>query len=594
MRNNLPANKPVDETISYSNRQLFKDLAAFIHPYRWRFLSASSLRLTSDLAALYPSYAFALIITFLSKYRPGESLGYLWMIIGSWAVINSIKHIARALSKNYDYQVAEKISLDAQSRTLKHLFSLDILWHEKENAGNKLKRVQKGGEGLEKIVRIWINNAIEIAVNFIGMIFILWRIDSRIGFIMLVFLVTYFIFSFFFLRKAKDTAILVSAKEEDMLGLIFQAINNIRSVKVSGLSANMLKIIAAKVEDIFSTIKKRILYFQVRGGVLDIWSLLFRLATMVVIVFGIVQGHYEVGVLILFNGYFNSLIASVAELSDISQEIIVQKISIARMMAILGEPVIIDDDRGKKDFPDGWKKISVRDLSFSYGSHKVLDRISFDINRGERIGIVGLSGVGKSTLFKLLLKEIENYDGEIKVDNVSLKDIRKDSYYAKAGVVLQETEVFNFSLADNITIAGSPKHKAQSLNEAIATAHVNKFLYKLPEGIDTLIGEKGVKLSGGEKQRLGIARAIYKKPDLLFLDEATSHLDLESEEKIRDSLEKFFQQVTAVVIAHRLTTIKNMDRIIMMEKGKIIESGYFNELMEKKGKFYQLWERQKL
>ena len=213
----------------------------------------------------------------------------------------------------------------------------------------------------------------------------------------------------------------------------------------------------------------------------------------------------------------------------------------------------------------------------------MLKNISFEIKRGERIGIVGLSGAGKSTLIKLLLKEHESYTGDILFDDVSIREMRKSSYLKRVAVVLQDTEVFNFSLKENITIASQEtENEFERLQDALHTAHITDFIKRLPDGINTLIGEKGVKLSGGERQRLGIARAIYKKPEILFLDEATSHLDLESEEKIQDSLHKFFKQVTAVVIAHRLSTIREMDRVLVIEHGRIIDSGTFDELKKRR------------
>lgn len=515
-------------------------------------------------------------------------------IIGFWASINTIRHISRYLGKYYGYQVSEHTSLDAQKRTIQHFFALDIAWHEKENSGNKLKRIQKGGDALDRVIKMWINNFIEIVVNFFGIIFILGRIDRQVGLIMLVFLITYFTMSFGFLKKAKEASQQVDDKDEEIMGLVFQAINNIRSVKVSGMAGSIMKLLNEKIISIFALIRKRIFLFQYRGWLLDMWSITFRLGIIVVIGYGVAHGQYAVGFLILFNGYFSSIAASVAELSEITQDFIVRKYSFARMMASLNEPITIDDEIGKVNFPKNWQKISIKNLHFSYGDHKVLDNVSFEIKRGERLGIVGMSGVGKSTLFKLLLKEIENYQGEILIDNIPLKQIKKSSYYNHTGVVLQETDVFSFSLRDNIIIASPKRPNEKDLTEALDIAHVSNFLHKLPQGVDTVIGEKGVRLSGGEKQRLGIARAIYKKPQLLFMDEATSHLDLESEEKIRDSLHYFFQKVTAVVIAHRLTTIRNMDKIFLMEKGRVVESGNFDELYKAKGKFFDLWERQKL
>jgi ATP-binding cassette subfamily B protein len=206
-----------------------------------------------------------------------------------------------------------------------------------------------------------------------------------------------------------------------------------------------------------------------------------------------------------------------------------------------------------------------------------------------------LSGAGKSTLFKLILKEHELNSGELLFENVSIKDISKKDYFNYVAVVLQDTELFNSTLKENIIITNSEEENNSSLlDKAVEIAHVKDFMDKLPFGMDTVIGEKGVKLSGGEKQRVGIARAVFKNPQLFLLDEATSHLDIESEQKIQDSLHKFFKDVTAIVIAHRLTTIKEMDRIIVMEDGKIVEIGNFEELYSKRGRFYELWERQKI
>ena len=211
------------------------------------------------------------------------------------------------------------------------------------------------------------------------------------------------------------------------------------------------------------------------------------------------------------------------------------------MKKILNEPIKIDDENGKVSFSPDWKEISVKNVSFAYGENQVLNDISFNVRRGEKVGVVGVSGAGKSTLFKLLLKEREEFAGDILFDNTSIKQIKKNDYFKQVSVVLQDTEVFNFSLRDNITITNDiRKTDEKLLEQALATAHITELVDKLPKGLDTLIGEKGVKLSGGERQRLGIARAIFKQPEILLLDEATSHLDLESEEKIRDSLQKSY------------------------------------------------------
>lgn len=583
------------EIVSYSSRQLFQDFFAYIKPFQGSFWVASLFRLLTDILWLYPYYAMAQIVDFFTLYTPGESLTPFWHTFTLLVIAAVIYHIFHYLAKYMGFYASERITLRAQVLALRHIFSLDLSWHEKENAGNKLKRIEKGAESLRKLIRVWFGNVIEIGVNFVGMTWVLFSGDRTVGLCVLVFLLTYNIISTFLLKKAKVISQKVDKKEEELQGLAFESLNNIRTVKVLGMTPSLFRIVEENVKEYIRLVCKRIGLFQTRGAIIGMWAQSWFLFIVVVIIFGVVRGQYQIGFLVLFLGYFRRMIESLNELAEVSQDFVVAKYGIGRMQAIVTEKIHIDNDKGKVNFPADWKTISLQDVSFSYDTKPVLDHVSVEIHRGEKIGIVGLSGAGKSTLFKLLLKEIETYTGDILIDGIPLKKIKRSDYFRYAAVVLQETEVFNFTLEQNIIMANEQKEEAKNLlQRAIDTAHVSDFIDKLPDGVKTVIGEKGVKLSGGEKQRLGIARAVFKEPQLLFLDEATSHLDLESEEKIQDSLQYFFQNVTAIVIAHRLTTIRQMDKIIVLEQGKILESGSFDELYKKKGRFFELWEKQRL
>jgi ABC-type multidrug transport system fused ATPase/permease subunit len=472
---------------------------------------------------------------------------------------------------------------------------LDMEWHEHESSGSKFKRIERGAQGLQKILRIWVNNAIEIVINLFGIIFIMSRMDLNVGIAVVIFLITYYFLAHYYRKRAVILTNVVNEKDEHRNGIIFESINNIRSVKVMSMAEKIIRILWANAEDMLLSIKERIYWFQFGNSVRNFYGQIFRLAAICFIIYGIIEGKYEVGFLILFTGYFGSVWQSMSELTDVSEDFAIAKNAIYRMNEILKVPITIDSEKDKILFPQDWQKISLNNVSFSYQNKKVLDGVSLEIKRGERVGIVGISGAGKSTLFKLLLKERESYEGEICFDEVSLKDISKKDYFNYLAVVLQETELFNASLRENIIITNQKEEKnAELLVNVIDMAHVKDFMEKLPKGVDSIIGEKGVKLSGGEKQRVGIARAMFKNPQIFLLDEATSHLDIESEETIKDSLHKFFKNVTAVVIAHRLTTIKEMDKIIVIENGKIVEEGSFDELQNKKGRFFKLWEKQKL
>lgn len=584
-----------DSLVKYSTHDLFRDLFPYLKPYQWKIILSSFLRIAGDILSLYPAYALAKVVTYLANYHSGLSFQPLFTIFSLAVLSIVVQHIFHYICKMLMYPSSEHIGLDLQLESMRRLFLLDIGWHEKENTGNKLKKINRGAESVNRILRMWIDIVLKIVVNVIGTVIIIARFDTKIVILTTIFVVSYYALSRAFRKRGSQAAILANRKEENLEGLLFESLNNIRTIKVLGMAKILTSRLITESDALFEKVRERIAWFQAGGYLRGAYAQLFQIGIFAIIVYGILQGQYEVGLLVLFSGYFGKLLESTTELSNVAQEYIVAKLSVARMFEILKEPVHIDLEEGKVAFPEDWKVISLKDISFSYGDNEVLSNVSFDIHRGEKVGIVGLSGAGKSTLFKLLLKEYESYSGEILISTTPLTAISRKEYFNHTAVVLQDTEVFNFSLKENVTLANSSEaNNNELLDRALQVAHVQDFAGRLPQGLDTLIGEKGIRLSGGERQRLGIARAVFKNPQLLLLDEATSHLDIESEEKISSTLHEFFNSVTAVVIAHRLTTIREMDRIIVIEGGRILEQGSFIELYKSKGRFYDLWEMQSL
>lgn len=588
---------PGDDTISepYPLRTLVSDVWRYIAPYRAKFIVGSILRLLGDIATLYPPLALATIINTLAGYSAETSLTPVWVAVWGTALATIVRYLTMYAAKRMVFEVSEKTLLDAERAGIAHMIQLSASWHEKENTGNKHKRIVRGAEGIDRILRIWVSNLIEITVNFVGVVIIIATFDPFIAGVTLLFLVTFYVLSHWFISRAVKASTAVYAYEEDVHGLLFESLNNIRSVRVLHMGKALVDMLEKVIATLYQKILTRIFWYQTGNTVRHFWGHSFRLAVIVYIILGIVEGHYEVGFLVLFTTYFSSIWQSVSELSDVIQDLVVAKNSIARMMHTMHEPVQHKPDDVLRPFPHDWKELTFADVSFAYHDTTVLDHVSFTVRRGERVGLVGLSGAGKSTLFKLLLREHDPSSGAVYIDGVPLSEYRLGDYYDRVTAVLQDTEVFNFSLRENITLAsGSHAHDDTSVQRAVDVAHVTDFLHKLPEGIETRIGEKGVKLSGGERQRVGIARAIFKQPDLLLLDEATSHLDAESERSIQESLHELFRSVTAVVIAHRLSTVKEMDRILVLERGAIIEEGTFDSLYAQGGRFHTLWELQRL
>jgi ABC-type multidrug transport system fused ATPase/permease subunit len=254
-----------------------------------------------------------------------------------------------------------------------------------------------------------------------------------------------------------------------------------------------------------------------------------------------------------------------------------------------------NEKKNKKIFPKSWNEISIKNASFDYKNNENektgIKEINMIIKKGEKIGLVGKSGSGKSTLVKVLIGLYSLNRGNIKIDDMDFSDIKEESILKHMSLVLQETEMFNLSLKENVTLM--KKDKLGKFNNAVQIAELRDVIENLPEKENTLIGEKGYHLSGGERQRVGIARTIFKNPQIIILDEATSSLDSKTEQKIQESLEKEAKNKTLIMIAHRVSTLKNVDRIYVMEGGRIIEEGKYNELIaDSRSKFYEIYELQ--
>lgn len=238
--------------------------------------------------------------------------------------------------------------------------------------------------------------------------------------------------------------------------------------------------------------------------------------------------------------------------------------------------------------------VSFENMSFTHHddqNNELFDRLNLEIKAGQRVGVVGHSGAGKSTLVNLLLRFVDVDSGAIRIDGQDIREVTQESLHSQLAYVPQESVLFHRTLGENISY-GKPSATDLEVREAARRANALEFIEKLPNGFDTLVGERGVKLSGGQRQRIAIARAILKDAPILILDEATSALDSESEKLIQEALEKLMKGRTSIVIAHRLSTIAKLDRIVVLEKGKIVEDGSHKELLEKNGVYAGLWKHQ--
>lgn len=311
---------------------------------------------------------------------------------------------------------------------------------------------------------------------------------------------------------------------------------------------------------------------------------------MLMIYFGasfVLNREITMGEFVQFTSYSSMFYGPVYWLIQLPRMLTQAMVSAGKIFEILDEPIDLDDRENAVDL-DIKGDIAFENVSFGYTAYNpVLKNISCHIKQGEMIGIVGHSGVGKSTMINLIMRLYDPTSGSIKIDGVDLRDIKSESLHKKLGVVLQETFLFNGTVADNIAYS-KPGATFEEIVKAAKIADCHDFITRLPDGYNTYVGEKGYNLSGGERQRVAIARAILRNPSVLILDEATASLDTQTEKQIQTALNRLIKGRTTIAIAHRLSTLSSADRLIVLDKGKVAEIGTHTELMGRKGVYYRL------
>ena len=374
----------------------------------------------------------------------------------------------------------------------------------------------------------------------------------------------------------------------------YEVLTNILLVKISASEANEKKY----YNDISDNMERISINVAAVGNLIEplqrIFMLLFFLSAVVLIAFKTkVGGSLEIARMSIYCvilrefslklPIFTRTKATIAEIAPYGREV-------ARMLELRDDMAVAD---GKETFGTLEKEIEIRNLIFSYGeAGEVLKGVSFSVKKGSKTAIVGPTGAGKSTIIMLLLRLYDCPRGSIMIDGKDIRSYKISSLMSKIALVSQDTNLFNDTLKNNI-IYGAKDVSDEEIRHAIERARLSNFVTGLPHGIETFIGDKGVRLSGGEKQRIAIARALLKKPDILILDEATSALDSATERLVHEAINEALMGRTSIIIAHRLSTIKKCDKIVVIEDGKILEQGSFEELLNTKGKFCKYWEEQK-
>ena len=490
--------------------------------------------------------------------------------------------------------VAQNAVRKLANRTFSHLHALSLRFHLERRTGGLNRVIERGVTGVDTIVRMAVLNSIPTAVE---LLMISGLIAYYFGWIyVVVVLVTVALYvAFTFWASERRIAIRRDMNDSDTEAhaKAVDSLLNYETVKYFGNEAHE----ARRFDASMARYERAAIRTYTSLGWLNAGqAVIFTLGTVICMLLAardVVAGTLTIGGFVMINAILMQLYLPLNFMGMVYREIKQGLIDIETMFALLHEPAEITDRPGAKPLRVTKGEIKFENVSFAYDPERqILKDVSFEVPAGKMVAIVGPSGAGKSTISRILFRFYELTSGRVLIDGQDIRDVTQASLRAAIGMVPQDTVLFNDTILYNIRY-GRPEATDAQVREAARLAQIHDFIMTLPQGYDSLVGERGLKLSGGEKQRVAIARTILKSPPILMLDEATSALDSHTEKDIQDALERVARERTSLVIAHRLSTVVHADNIIVLDHGAIVEQGTHVELLARGGLYASLWARQR-
>ncbi len=570
-----------------SKSKVVKKLWVYIKPQKNMLLFCSLLSIITTAMTLFPPYVTKMMVdTIIPSQNTRLLMGVVFALFASYILQYGIGYI-----RAYYMRVAgDKTVADLRNDIYKKAQYLPMKFYDKTSTGSVINRVGSDSAVLQNFM---LRITQEVAVQFflmIGIIIIMFALNWKLTLFSLFPIPLIVWGTRIFARKIKPFHKRIWRRWSAVTAVLADSIPCIRVIKsfagekravnrFETLNNNWLDVDIKSAR--IATLFPNVVSFLVTCGSLIIWIIGGNSA----ISGG--DGAISVGLLVSFVSYATMFYGPVNFFANLSDSFQAALASTERILDILeAEP---EEMEGEKDpLPKIRGKIEFKNVNFAFEkTKKVLNNVNLTINEGDVVGIVGTTGSGKSTLINLLLRYYDNYDGEILVDGQNIRNVDIHEYRSKIGYVQQEPMMFSDTIFNNIAY-GVPTASVEEVIHAADVANAHGFIAKLPDAYDTVLGERGVGVSGGERQRISIARAVLKNPSILVFDEATAAVDSETESLIQGAIDNLVQGRTTLMIAHRLSTLRKANRIIVVDNGEIIENGTPEELMALKGKYYKL------
>ena len=558
----------------------------FIWPRRKILFLGLFLILVRSLSGLVLPYASKSLIDEVIPSKDTHSLTFLLVVVCIALLFQSVS--AFSLTRLLSVEAQHLISI-LRAKVQQKLLTLPISFFDNNKSGALVSRVMTDVEGVRNLVGTGLVQLIGGSVTAIISLIILIRINAQMTLFVLVPVLIFAVIAlkaFGYIRPIFRARGKINA---EVTGRLTETLNGIRVIKGFNAEAQEQKVFEKGVEDLYQNVKKSL---TATALMTSSSTFLLGLASAGIMGMGgyfIMNNSMTYGEFVSFTLFLGFMIAPIVQMSNIGSQLTEAFAGLDRTQELMG----IDEENNLKIRTISLEKIkgniTFNNISFSYDdTTEVLRNISFKAPQGSVTALVGSSGSGKSTIAGLVTAFLNPNSGQVLIDEIDLSKVDLKSFRSQLGVVLQDDFLYEGTIRENILFP-RPKASEKDLLEAVEGAYVNEFTDRFENGLDTVIGERGVKLSGGQRQRISIARALLAKPKIVILDEATSNLDTQSEAFIQKSLAILMRNRTTFVIAHRLSTIQKADQILVIEEGDIVERGKHEELIKTKGRYHELY-----